>query len=33
VPPNIGEQMQDLTRQVDAINRKVSLALVTSQDM
>jgi hypothetical protein len=33
VPVDVGEQMDDLTRQVDAINRKVSLALVTSQDL
>lgn len=29
----IGEQMADLTRQIDAINRKVSLAVVTSDDV
>lgn len=28
-----GGLMQDLSRQVDAVNRKVSLALVTSQDL
>lgn len=33
VPVEVGEQMQDLTRQVDAINRKVSLALVVSSDV
>ncbi|MEE4276867.1 MAG: hypothetical protein V2I82_00195 [Halieaceae bacterium] len=29
----IGEQMADLTAQIDAVNRKISLALVTSQDL
>lgn len=33
VPVEIGEQMDDLTRQIDAINRKVSLAVVTSEDV
>ena len=33
VPIEIGEQMADLTRQIDAINRKVSLAVVTSDDV
>ena len=33
VPVELGEQMDDLTKQVDAINRKISLALVTSGDL
>jgi hypothetical protein len=32
-PLDISEQMHDLMQQVDAINRKVSLAMVTSQDL
>lgn len=32
-PVEIGEKMEDLTRQIDAINRKVSLAMVTSRDL
>lgn len=33
VPVEIGEKMADLTRQIDAINRKVSLAMVTAKDV
>lgn len=33
VPVEIGEKMEDLTRQIEAINRKVSLAVVTSGDI
>jgi len=33
VPVEIGEKMDDLTRQIDAINRKVSLAVVTAKDL
>jgi len=33
VPEEATEHMQDLTRQVDAINRKISLAVVVSGDI
>jgi hypothetical protein len=32
-PVELGEKMDDLTRQIDAINRKVSLAVVTAKDV